>query len=69
MLSGFKLLVFLSDLVVDRQLDVQLTQAERERERIFVWDWWLSGLCTCIQAIDPGFDPGQESVLSFSCVS
>ena len=45
----------LSSLVdlVDRQLDGQLTQAEREirgNGKIdFVWDLWFSGLCTCIE--------------------
>ena len=32
----------------------------------FVWDSWLSGLCTGIPVIDPEFDPGHESVVSHS---
>ena len=36
----------------------------RDRTRIPDWDLWLSGLCTGIPVIDPGFNPGQKSVLS-----
>ena len=55
------MLIFLVDLVVDRQLDVQLTQAERDLQEgmgrlTFVWDLWLGGLCTCIQVTNAEFN-------------
>ena len=38
-----------------------------EIERMtFAWDLWLSGLCTGISVPNPGFDPGQKSILSHS---